>query len=389
MPKTKPQQPFFWGAAISAHQTEGKNTASDWWAFERDTIAHQGIEESGDAVDHWNRFREDIDLLANAGLNAFRFSIEWAKVEPEEGRIDENALKHYDNVIAHARSRGLHICLTLWHFTLPQWAAAKGGILSRDVRRRFTAYAECCARRYVGAVDLWQTMNEPIVYIKEGYRTGRWPPGIRSPWTALRAFLALRSMHRETYNALKRCGAVRVGIAKSVIAHLTAGGALIRAMFGFRQAFKNFIWNASFFVGEWTRHDFVGINYYITDTLGAPKDERPHDDMGWRSQPEGLSYAIAWAAQAGKPVYVTENGIATNDDRMRVAYLHDHLAVIDRARRSGVRIEGYFYWSLLDNFEWDQGFSKHFGFIAVDPTSYERTPKSSFRCFGEHARTNP
>jgi beta-glucosidase len=381
------QNPFLWGAAISAHQTEGLNSTSDWWAFEQDVLAQKGAEPSGSAVDHWHRYREDIDLLANAGLNAFRFSIEWARVEPEQGTINEDAVRHYADVLAYAKSKGIHTCVTLWHFTLPAWAASKGGILSHEVRGRFAAYAGLCGSRFKKDVDLWLTMNEPMVYLMEGYRHGRWPPCERSKSRAVRAFFALRSMHRRAYEALKRQRIEQIGIAASAIAYLTDPSSRIAPILKLIQAFHGFIWNAMFFVGEKHRHDFIALNYYITDIAGSRGEDRePSDDMGWKCRPEGLRALIRWASKKRLPIYITENGTATNDDGARIQYLQKHLDVIDGARKEGIPIFGYFHWSLLDNFEWDKGFSKPFGLVAVDRETFERTPKASLWAYGEYAR---
>lgn len=369
---------FLWGAGISAHQTEGMNRMSDWWEFEHSVLQKRGVEPSASCVDHWHRFREDINLLADNGFNAFRFSVEWAKIEPREGEINEDALLHYDEVIRYAKQRHLTLCLTLWHFTLPLWAKKKGGMLNKDVQERFFHFARICAKRWGNDVQLWITINEPMVYLMEGYRWGHWPPNIHSVFKPITVFFALRRVHRKTYSILKKEQIESIGIAKSVISFVTQSRfPLFQAI----QGIRNIIWNIAFFVGEWHSHDFIGINYYITSYLGkAPKTTK--DAMGWSASPEGFLFAMKQFKHMSKPLFITENGIATDHDDERITYLQSHLPMISKAKSLGIDIRGYFYWSLLDNYEWDKGFSKRFGLVAVDRATMDRKPKQSLEQFG-------
>jgi beta-glucosidase len=371
---------FLWGAGISAHQTEGGNKTSDWWDFEIDTLHERGGDASGDAVDHWNHYKEDIDLLADAGLNAFRFSIEWAKVEPKEGKYDEKVLKHYEDVLKHLKKRKISSCVTLWHFSLPKWAADKEGVLNRSVRRRFYAYVDECAKRFNNVVDIWDTINEPMVYLMEGYRWGKWPPGFRSRLKAFRVFFVLRSLHRNSYQILKQHGAKTVGIAKSLIVFECTNKANI--FHRVQRAYKNYIWNKSFFAYAKQFHDYIGINFYIVEIVGPKIKEYEKDDMGWEIRTRGLELALHEAKKFEKPIYVLENGIATRDDKKRVAYIESRTRDIKRALKKGIDIRGYFHWSLLDNFEWAHGYSKRFGLIAVDRESMKRKAKPSLKAYG-------
>ena len=371
----------FYGASISAHQTEGMNRQSDWWDFEHTVLAKRGIEPSGNGVDHWHRFREDINFLSDNGLQAFRFSIEWARIEPEEGRFDEDALAHYDEVIKYAKQNHLVICLTLWHFTLPQWASKRGGMMDKVVRERFLNFARLCGKRWGNDIDLWVTMNEPMVYLMEGYRHGHWPPQIQSRMKAMRMFGILRRLHHRAYRILKEAGIHHVGIAKSVISYLPGKRFSPRNLI---QSFRNFIWNTAFFVSDWKMHDFIGINYYISTKFGDGK-ELERDDMGWIIRPDGLRFALEQFRGFKKPIYITENGIATEDDEKRIAYLSSHISAMHEARDSGLDVRGYFYWSLLDNFEWDKGYSKRFGLVEVDRMTMKRSAKRSLEEFGRMA----
>jgi beta-glucosidase len=381
------RRPFLWGAAISAHQTEGENRESDWWTFEHQVLAQRGIRPSLRAADHWHRYADDIDALANAGLNAFRCSIEWAKIEPEEGRIDEDALAHYEQVFAYANERQIRLCITLWHFSLPQWASDLGGMRSARVRARYLAYVRICGERFDRFADIWQTMNEPLVYAMEGYRWGHWPPSITSRLTMIRLVLTLRSLHRSAYIVLRRVSKKPIGIAKSMIAYLPTPHTSVftRGL----QGIRNFFWNRSFFLGHLKWHDFIGINYYITSMAGPMRDFPPaeRDDMGWESRPEGLAYCITSAARMRKPLYVTENGTATEDDEQRIRYLEAHVTCIKQCIQNKLPIFGYFHWSLIDNYEWDKGFTRKFGLIAYHPVTYKRIPKPSLAYYGQLIRS--
>ena len=376
------QYPFLWGIALSAHQAEGENRESDWWQFEHQVLAQRGIRPSLRAADHWHRYADDINAVADAGLNAFRCSIEWAKIEPREGEIDEEALAHYEQVFAYAVSRRLSLCITLWHFSLPQWAAELGGMRCARVRARYLAYVRICAERFDAFADLWQTMNEPLVYAMEGYRWGHWPPNISSRLAMFRVALTLRSLHRSAYTVLRRVSKKPIGIAKSMIAYLPTPHAslFVRAL----QGIRSFFWNRSFFLGHLRWHDFIGINYYITSFAGTKRGIPPaeQDDMGWECRPEGLVSCIASSARMRKPIYITENGIATEDDGQRIRYLDAHIASIRTCMERRLPIFGYFYWSLIDNYEWDKGFTKRFGLLAFHPETYERIPKPSLAHYG-------
>lgn len=381
------RRPFLWGAAISAHQTEGENRQSDWWRFEHDVLARRGIRPSLRATDHWHRYPDDIDALAEAGLNAFRCSIEWAKIEPEEGKMNEEALAHYERVFAYATERHIRLCVTLWHFSLPQWAADLGGMRSARVRARYLAYARLCAKRFDRFVDLWQTMNEPLVYGMEGYRWGHWPPNTSSRFAMLRLIPTLRRLHRSAYAAIRSVSKKPIGMAQSMIAYLSDPHApiLTRGL----QGIRNFFWNRLFFAGNLRWHDFIGINYYITSIAGPAHDraQAERDDMGWECRPEGLAYCITSAARMGKPIYITENGVATEDDAQRIRYLDAHISVIKQCVRDRLPIFGYFHWSLIDNYEWDKGFTKQFGLLACHPVTYKRIPKPSLAYYGQLIRS--
>ena len=374
---------FLWGTASSAHQVEGWNEHNDWWEFEK-----KG-ERSLAACDFANRFEKDLDLAAGLGTNAFRFSIEWSRVEPREGERSEGAASYYEKLVAACRARGLRPMVTLLHFTLPRWCAERGGWLDERTLDAFERHVKWVADRFGSSVDLWTTVNEPNVQGGAGYLSGIFPPGKRArPDLARRCERALVRAHVRAYAALHATGKpCEVGIAQHAIAwrrgRLDPLGLVQR--WG-----ERFNWG---FLDEATAFDFVGINYYMS--LGAhlgdllrlsgllPRPKLPGtSDLGWPIDASGFEEVLVAAHRRyGKPVIVTENGIADGVDALRPGYLADHLDALDRARAAGAQVAGYFHWSLTDNFEWHEGYAPRFGLYAVDYATQERTARPSCEVF--------
>ncbi len=375
---------FLWGTASSAHQVEGGNEHNDWWDFERKTAARSLV-----ACDFANRFEQDLDLAAALGTNAFRFSIEWSRVEPREGERDEKAASYYERLIAACRARGLRPMVTLHHFTLPRWCAARGGWLDERTLDAFGRHAQWVAERYSAQVDLWVTVNEPNVHAGASYLSGIFPPGrFGRPDLARRCERALVRAHVRAYDALheaarKRGVACEVGIAQHAIAWRRSR----LSPFGLvRRWGEKFNWG---FLDEAMAFDYVGINYYMAlgADLGAvlrmggvlPRTSGPdRSDLGWPIDAGGLEVVLKEAyARYRKPILVTENGIADARDDRRPGYLSAHVEAVQRARTAGADVRGYFHWALTDNFEWHEGYDPRFGLYAVDYATQERTPRRS------------
>jgi len=366
---------FYWGAATSAHQVEGGNR-NDWTEWERE----RGIEQSGRACDHYNRFLEDFDIARSLGHNAHRFSIEWSRIEPEEGKFDEREIQHYRDVIAALRERGLEPFVTLWHWTAPLWFRDKGGWANKKSPEYFARYVECVVSAFGGStsklevepplVKYWITLNETNVYTGHGYWKGNWPPGKRSLLRYIVANHRLSQAHIAAYKTIKKINpAAEVGVAHNVV--------------WFTKRFsrtKKFVWNNLFIRSIRNFQDFVGINYYFSDWTTKEKT-----DIGWPIDPEGLYYVLKDASRYKKPIFIFENGIADARDEKRATFIKDHVAAMHRAMneglpaQAGVDVRGYFYWSLLDNFEWDKGFTPRFGLVEMDyKTTERRIRKSAF-----------
>jgi len=414
-------RPFLWGAGTSAHQVEGGNDQNDWWDWEMIPGKIRNGDRSGAACLHWDRYEEDLDLLRSLGLDAYRFSIEWSRIEPEPGRYDDGAIDHYRRVLLACRARDLTPMVTLHHFTNPRWFAALGGWEIDRNLPHFARFARLAGERYGDLVDLWITINEPEVLAFYGYDQGVWPPGVKDRSRALHVIGNLLEAHALASVALRETdrvdadgdgAAALIGVAKhwalleplrawfppdritASIQHRVFDVAVARALRGDPI-------DLSILGARPVRRrvdalrgssDFLGVNYYTRWKVSMfgkePRRARPGaqvSDLGWEFYPEGLERALTECAAFGMPLVVTENGIADAADRLRPDFIRQSLAALDRARARGVDVRGYFHWSLLDNFEWNDGFQGKFGLCAVDfeKADLPRSPRASARVYAE------
>lgn len=378
---------FLWGAATSAHQTEGNNLNNDWWKLEQDTAEY--IQASGDAVDSYHRYEEDMRLLADAGFNAYRFSIEWARIEPAPGRFSRAELAHYRRMIDTALRLGLTPVVTLHHFTHPRWLGAHEAWLRDDAVDLFTRYVGEAASILDG-VEWVCTINEPnVLAVNHGalaeVAAGRPYPFGMLPDTKIgdrliEAHLAVAPLLREATGA-------KVGWTVANQALVPAAGAEAK------HAEVQRIWE-DMYLEPAREDDFVGVQSYtsqLVDENGiVPHSEHPDNTlMGWAYRPDALEIAIRHTREVvGEvPIVVTENGIATPDDERRIAYTTSALQGVLNAVDDGVDVRGYLHWSLLDNAEWGR-WEPTFGLVAVDRETFERRPKPSLAWLGSVARAN-
>lgn len=413
---------FLIGAATAAHQVEGNNIHSDFWVMEH--IKHSDfVEPSGLACDHYNRYAEDIALLAQAGGNAYRFGIEWARIEPEEGRFDEAELDHYRNVIDCCYQNGITPVVTLMHFSSPAWLIRQGGWASPKVVPCFERYAAFIAKALGEKLPYIATINEANMGIqlhkviqdmmkagkrKEGgvqvgqnnglnlktillgmFEQGR---AFRTGPFRINTFLKPRDEKTERFvmeahlAARKAIQAVspetKVGLTLSLFDYQPVSG-------GEEQAEK--LWQEDFgwYLPYIQDDDFLGVQNYsrkIVDENGArvPAADAPVTQMGYEDYPSSIGNVLRKVAKSYKgELLVTENGIATSDDKRRCEFIREAFSAVTDAKKDGVPVSGYFYWSLLDNFEWQAGYSKTFGLIAVDRNTMERAPKKSLSVLGQ------
>lgn len=422
--KCSSEQPFLWGAATSSHQIEGYNEKNDWWAWEHQGRCEGGA-RSGAATDHWNRFREDMRLAKELGLNSYRFSIEWSRIEPEQDRWDPAAMEWYSELINECEKNGLLPMLTLHHFTSPQWFAEKGGFTWEHAPESFAQFTRHVVRGLGSRVPLWCTFNEPMVLVAGTYLGKFMPPAVFAPKLASQACHQLLKSHVLAYDILhseitQRKGPwkdhpISVGIAHNMIDfmperwwHLIEwelartfdrfyNRAWLDAVTGKRQHFgvRGLVPGAPQLTEALGRKtaDFLGVNYYTKGYLQwrprAADEMRPGDlpiglsfarrketisDLGWALHPKGFARILRAVGKYQLPIYVTENGIADREDKLRPGYLQSHLREVALAIADGVDIRGYYHWSLLDNFEWIKGFGPRFGLFKVDYDTFERTP---------------
>ena len=386
---------FLWGAATSAHQVEG-GTKNDWteWEYKNaNRLAQMASRKkwpdyilsgypnplqpenyiSGRACNHYNRFREDFNIAKSLGHNAHRFSIEWSRIEPSEGRFDEKEIEHYREVIKSLRERGMEPFVTLWHWTLPLWIRDIGGWENKKTIEYFVCYATKIIEQLGSEVKFWITLNETNVYDGNGYLKGIWPPDRRSAVKYMRVNRHLSQAHIAAHKAIKKINSdAQIGVAHNMI-YFTK----------FFAGLKNYVYNFFFLNSIKQYQDFVGVNYYYSD-----KNIKERSDMNWPIDADGLYFVLKDASQYKKPIYVLENGIADAKDDRRDNFIKEHIGAMKKAIDDGVDVRGYFYWSLLDNFEWDKGFWPRFGLVEIDYKTMERKVRPSAWKYAKICKNN-
>ena len=423
---------FLWGAATSAYQVEGSPLAdgagaSIWQQFCRTP----GVVKNGDtgdiACDHYRRYREDVALMRDLGLTAYRFSIAWARVLPAgRGALNEAGLGFYDRLVDELLRAGIEPLVTLYHWDLPAALDDQGGWLNPDVAHWFADYAATVFRRLDGRVNKWVTINEPWVVSDGGYLNGALAPGHRSRFEAPVVTHHLLRAHGAAVQAYRAEGKHQIGLVVNLEPKYPATtSAADQAATAQADAYMNRQYLDPALLGrypdelrevfgdawpEWPAADFdlirqpldfIGVNYYTrsvarADAAGWPVRASPvrqanaiYTETNWEVFPQGMIDTLLWVKDRydNPPVYITENGAAFPDpataadgrldDPLRVAYLRSHLAAVREAIARGADIRGYCVWSLLDNFEWALGYSKRFGIVHIDYATQRRTPKAS------------
>ena len=393
---------FLWGAATAPHQVEGGNVNSDMWEMEWATPSIFA-EPSGDACDHYHRYGEDLALMADLGLNAYRFGVEWARVEPEEGYVSRAELDHYRRMCATCHEHGITPVVTYNHFSFPRWFARDGGWDGPQAADRFARYSESVTEHLGDLVPWVCTINEPNL-IAMLMATRMAPVATRDDTEALVApapeavdgprswpspnIDAMRAAHRKAFDSIKSVrDTIQVGWAPALVD--------LQAVPGGEERLAQVRPAAQLDWLDISRDDdFVGVQTYSRELVGpdgmlpAP-DGAPTAQTGWEIYPDALGHTVRLAAErTGVPVLVTENGLATDDDTARRGYTEGALRGLAGAIADGVDVRGYLHWTLVDNFEWVAGFKVTFGLIAVDRTTFARTVKPSARWLGEVARAN-
>ncbi len=424
---------FLIGASTAAHQVEGNNIHSDYWAQE--LLPHSSFAEpSGEACDHYHRYEEDIKLLAEAGLNAYRFSVEWARIEPEEGVFDEAEIEHYRQVIACCRAHGVEPVATLMHFTSPVWLIRKGGWEAESTIEDFRRYCAYVTQRLGGELNYICTINEANMGLQLAAIARRFQlmaeqaakaaasGEVKAEGTVQVGMNFEKMMENMKYAAMENAQVFGTPQPQVFVSSRTAeGDALVmRAHQAARdaikalypqmkvgvtlslhdlqaqpggEAFAEAAWDEEFrhYLPYIKGDDFLGVQNY-TRTLYGPQGQLPAPEgaeltqMEYEFYPEALEHVIRRVREDFKgDLIVTENGVAISDDTRRVEFIHRALKGVESCIADGIPVKGYFHWSLMDNFEWQKGYSMTFGLIAVDRGTQERTPKPSLAVLGEYA----
>lgn len=390
---------FLWGVGTSSHQAEGNCTNNTWSLWEKE----KGLELSGKASEHWEHYKDDVQLIKNLGVDAYRFSIEWSKVMPRAGEFDELALQHYVDLCNELNAQGIRPCITLHHYADPIWFAQLGGFEKEENIHYFVEYAAKVFKKLHGKVALWFTFNAPEGYCYKGYFLGNAPPAKKDMNLMVHTLKNVLEAHVQAYHALKALYPhEQIGIIKNIYQHdpyyklspIDRIGCWIRSSL-LDTGFFSFFSTGTYYVYipfkahcKFTNEkalgalDFVGINYYSHTyvhnfTPQSSALEEKTDNPTYTIYPEGMARAIKevsdkLARPLGKPMYITENGIATTDDHKRSSFIQSYLEIIAQACRDGYDVRGYFHWALLDLYEWGT-YNKRYGLYAVDFNTLERT----------------
>ena len=405
---------FLWGTATSAHQIEGGCNNNDWshqalkkyinkipWA---DKVI-KNIPDAGIACDSWRRYQEDIELAKNLHIKLYRFSIEWSKIEPHNGEFDQTALNDYKKILISLKKEGFVIMLTLHHFTNPIWTAEFGGWEKKKMIKYFLRYTKKVVAEFGDLVDFWVTINEPGGYAFCSYGIGQWVPLKTNKFKMAIVFKNLIKAHKQSYKLIhhvikdKFNKFPQVGIANDLQAYSN-----YRKHNLVEQIKVYFIYNFSnhlfYKLTNIKTHDFLGVNYYFEvrthkqfntktkNDISVKHEDRHLTDTEWVIYPRGIYDVLYDLSDYKKPIYITENGIATEDDEVRIRFIKEHLEEIYYAIKAGIDIRGYCYWSLLDNFEWAAGYRPKFGLVSVDSKSQNRQLKASAKFYSKTAEAN-
>jgi beta-glucosidase len=414
---------FLWGTSTSSHQVEGFNSNNDWWMWEQ---AGRVREPSGAACDQYRRYRDDFDLIRSLGQNAHRFSIEWSRVEPKPGQRSDEALAHYRDMVTSLRERGIEPIVTLHHFTNPIWLGHEGGWVNPAVVDRFARYTRWVVEALGDKVSYWLTINEPLVYANMHYLDGQGPPGSCNVGQGFRVIEHLVRAHAASFHTIHdmaqaagRAALVSYAhhaqpfmpchpwwIGDRIVADQTERIYNFRILEALTEGRLRLPGRRTMKVEEAVNTlDYIGLNYYgriflrlgyegPTRWLGLRCSTRHHREvternaLDWDVYPPGIRDVIRWALPFKKPILITENGICTADDAQRERFILRHLAWVAKAIAEGAPVFGYLYWSLLDNFEWAEGYGPRFGMIEVDYTTQARRVRPSAQRFAEVCRSN-
>lgn len=375
---------FLWGASTASYQVEGNIDSCDW----AEAARNGKVPPAGLACDHYNRYEEDFDIAKSLNMNAQRISIEWARVEPEEGVFDEKELDHYKQVVRALRDRGMEPFVTIWHWTMPTWLSDKGGITYKRWPELLARYGAKVAEHLGSDVNFYMTINEPMVVTGNGYIPGIWPPFKMNPFAYLRAVSNVIKGHTLCYAAVKKVAPhTNIGVAKNIV---PARGT--NPIGSFLATIGSWWYNDRYLKKTKDHHDFIGLNHYFGFVLWRSKKEQrkiQKNDLNWDLYPPSIYDALMLLKKYNKPVYITEHGLADGKDQYREWFLKESLREIHKAIQNDIDVRGYLHWSLLDNYEWAEGYSPRFGLIEIDyENNQTRKVRESAKAYAEICKHN-
>lgn len=379
---------FLWGASISSYQTEGNNFNSDWWKWEQEGKTKG---KSGIACDYWSKYEQDHDLLSELGASAFRLSLEWSRIEPEEGNFSDSAIRHYREMLQDLKNRNIKTVVTFWHWTSPVWFQDKFGFDQKQSVEIFSRYGTKISDELGDLIDVAVIVNEPAMPLFFGFLLGKFPPGKINPVSFFKASSNLAEAYRNIFNYIKeKRSGIPVGISSlynffepknkwnPIHMLLSWGGKKI--------------WNEFFISKIKGKMDYFGLDYYFHDrmgTFGIENENKKITEIGWEIYPEGILEVLREInMKYDLPIYILENGLSDSTDRHRPEFITEHLFYVKKAIEEGIPIRGYFYWSLLDNFEWLHGYGPRFGLVEINYETLERKPRKSFYVYKEIIKKN-
>jgi beta-glucosidase len=400
------KESFFWGASTSSHQVEGGNF-NNWSVFEREkakelldrslaefsciTDRRESKNEIRDASsyvsaagpDHYHLYRKDIQLMKKLGFNAYRFSVEWSRIEPIEGSFDNLQIKHYQDLVDELLKNRIEPIVTLWHFALPVWFEKSGGFAKLDNVKKFGRYCEVISKS-LKKVNYFLTINEPNIYASQSFLFGRWPPQTKNLILAYNVYQNLKLAHRLSYKKIKKHRPrASISFAHNICHFEPHNNTLYNKLFC--RVYSNF-WNDDFIKSVKAELDFIALNFYFYNKIHWGKiknDNKKISDLGWELKPESLYDVLVDLKKYNLPIMITENGLADSQDKYRSWFIRKSVEAIKKAKGKGVKVIGYLHWALIDNFEWDKGYWPRFGLVGINYKNKKRIIRKSAKIYSK------
>jgi len=412
--QTKKEFPkdFMWGVSTASYQIEG-NISNNWTEWEKNNIpqnvkrAYKSLHKSkhwdtikneclnpnnyicGKATNHFELYKTDIDLIGEMKLNSYRFSFEWARIEPKKGEFSHEGLEFYLRLVEYMQSKNITPFATIWHFTLPVWLYNEGGVMAPDFVKYFSRYAEFLAKNFKTKITHWITINEPEVYTTTAYLNGERPPCKHNLLTAIRCYSKLIETHKLLYGILKNINPFfQVGICKNNTVFIPYRNLYYNRFICYA---LDVLSNKWFLNSTMNYLDFIGLNFYYQCRLNLfvinNSNSRLSDNL-WPLNPKYVFTTLMSLKKYNKPVYITENGIADYQDNKRRWYIPEVIKWCHKSIEKGLDLRGYFHWTLVDNFEWDAGYFPKFGLASFDRKTFKRKLRASGEVYKQIAQNN-